>query len=88
MRGFNGYWHKVTNVHNCCAIQHPFSWKSCSGNYSRYPPVTVPQQPSVKARDVPGLMSSVVEVMTCKLNPNRYNQHMKKLYSIEAIVNA
>lgn len=47
MRGFNGYWHKVTNVHNCCAVQHPFSWKSCSGNYSRYPPVTVPQQPSI-----------------------------------------
>lgn len=45
-------------------------------------------QVSIKARDVPGLMSSVVEDMTCKLNPNRYNQHMKKLHLIEAIVNA
>lgn len=45
-------------------------------------------QVSIKALDVPGLMSSVVEVMNCKLNPNRYNQHMKKLYWIEAIVNA
>ena len=29
-------------------------------------------QVSIKARDVPSLMTSVVEVMTCKLDPNRY----------------
>ena len=29
-------------------------------------------QVSIKARDVPGLMTSVVEVMTCKLDPDRY----------------
>lgn len=30
-------------------------------------------QVSIKARDVPELISSVVEVMTCKSNPDRYN---------------
>lgn len=29
-------------------------------------------QVSIKARDVPSLMSSVVDVMSCKSNPNRY----------------
>lgn len=45
-------------------------------------------QVSIKARDVPGLMSSVVEVMTCKLNPNRYIQHMKQLHLTEVKIKA
>lgn len=60
--------HNLTNSFNIRSIGSLAAETTVGILQSLYPT----SQVSIKARDVPSLMSSVVDVMSCKSNPNRY----------------
>jgi hypothetical protein len=60
--------HLMTDTYNIRGVGSLAAETTIGILQAMYPTIQV----SIKARDVPSLISSVIEVMTCKCNPNRY----------------